>query len=347
MNPTDPYVKKAYLYERLGDDRVRCNTCHRRCVLSPGQLGFCQAMKNIDGALHNLEYGLCSSLSVNPVEKKPLFHFWPGSRLLTFGSWSCNFTCPWCQNYDITKTSPEEGESKSRVFSPTEFVDLVESRGCHGTSMSFSEPTTFLDFGVDAFRVARNRGLVNTVITNGYFTPEALELYIKSGADAFNIDIKGDEEAVRRYCAAEEEPIWVNAVEAKDMSAWVELTTLVIPGVNDEESTLRGIAQRIYKDMGPETPWHISRYFPCYKFDEPPTPVETLKRAYEIGEEEGLNYIYIGNIPSNEYMNTYCPGCGKLLIERGEYTLGDVNLDDDGTCPTCGRSIPIIGEVIT
>ncbi|MFP3951078.1 MAG: AmmeMemoRadiSam system radical SAM enzyme [Candidatus Bathyarchaeia archaeon] len=347
MKISDPFVREAYLYDRLSDDRVRCNTCNRRCVLSPGQLGFCKAMKNIDGTLYSLEYGLCSSLSVNPIEKKPLFHFWPGSRLLTFGSWSCNFTCPWCQNHDITKTSPEEGEDESRVFTPAEFVELALCRGCQGTSMSFSEPTTFLDFGVDVFKLARERGLVNTVITNGYFTPEALELYIESGADAFNIDLKGDADAVRRYCSAEEEPIWANAVEAKSSGAWVELTTLVIPGVNDEEDVFRGIAERIYRDMGSDTPWHISRYFPCYEFHEPRTPMETLRRAHAIGEEEGLNYVYLGNVPSSEYSNTYCPECGKLLIERRGYTLGRVGLDEGGACPNCGCSIPLVGEVVT
>ena len=187
MYLSDSFVQESRLYEKLKDSKVKCNICNRRCLLPLGRLGFCKAMKNIDGALYTLEYGLASSISVNPVEKKPLFHFWPGSRLLTMGSWSCNFACPWCQNYDISKVSPDKRRDRSTILSPKEFVELATRKGCRGTSMSFSEPTTFFDFSIDVFKLAKKEALYNTVITNGYFTSEALDMYLEAGADAFGV----------------------------------------------------------------------------------------------------------------------------------------------------------------
>lgn len=345
MNPFDAFVKKSQLYEKLEGSKVRCNICNRRCFLLPGRLGFCRAMKNIDGTLYTLEYGLASSISVNPVEKKPLFHFWPGSRLLTMGSWSCNFTCPWCQNYDISTVSPDEGRDRSTIFSPKEFVELAKRNSCRGTSMSFSEPTTFFDFSIDVFKLAKKEALYNTIITNGYFTSEALDMYLEAGADAFNIDIKGNQEAVRKYCAADEEYVWQNATDAKKKGAWVELTTLVIPDVNDDEAGLREIARRIYDEVSPETPWHISRYFPHYKFSKPPTPISTLEKAYRIGKEVGLKFVYIGNVLGHKYENTFCPSCCEMLIDRRGFTLYRNKVNQNKKCPNCGEDIAIIGKI--
>jgi pyruvate formate lyase activating enzyme len=345
MKISDTFVKESRLYEKAGANKVKCNICNRRCVIPPGRLGFCKAMKNIDGRLYSLEYGLASTISVNPVEKKPLFHFWPGSSLLTMGSWSCNFTCPWCQNYEISKVNPLENIDESEIYSPKQFVELAIKKDCRGTSMSFSEPTTFFDFSIDVFRYAKKEDLFSTVITNGYFTSEALDMYLEAGADAFNIDIKGDEEVVRRYCGADEEFVWQNVMDAKKKGSWVELTTLIIPGLNDDEGCLRGIADRIYDEVGPETPWHVSRYFPYYKFSKPPTPLETLEKAYKIGREAGLKYIYIGNAPGHSSESTFCPSCGELLIGRRGYSIYRYNISEDKTCPKCGEKIPIVGKL--
>lgn len=345
MNPSDAFVKESRLYDKVEDGKVKCAICNRRCLLPLGRLGFCKAMKNIDGSLYTLEYGLASSISVNPVEKKPLFHFWPGSRLLTMGSWSCTFTCPWCQNYDISKVSPEEGRDRSTIFSPEEFVELAKRKGCRGTSMSFSEPTTFFDFSIDVFKLTKREGLYNAVITNGYFTSEALDMYLQTGADAFNIDVKGNKEAVRRYCAADEEYVWQNATDAKKKGAWVELTTLVIPDVNDDEKGLRRIARRIYDEVSPETPWHLSRYFPQYKFSKPPTPISTLEKAHRIGKEAGLKFVYIGNVLGHKYESTFCPSCNEMLIERRGFTIFKNNVNQSKRCPKCGEDIPLIGEI--
>jgi len=342
MKISEQYIREALLYDKLSMKKVRCNTCNRHCVIVPGKLGFCKTRKNIDGKLYTLEYGLISSIAVNPIEKKPLFHFWPGSDCLTIGSWSCTFTCPWCQNYDISKVPPDP--KKSLFLTPEQLVGITIEKGCQGTSMSFSEPTTFLEFSIDVFKLAKKEGLYNTFITNGYFTQEALKLLLKAGCDAFNIDIKGDEEAVKKYCKADVEFVWQNVIQAKK-KAWVELTTLIIPGVNDDEECLRGIARRISEEVGEETPWHISRYYPQYKFTAPPTPEKTLEKAFRIGKEEGLKFIYVGNIPGHRE-NTYCPNCGKLLIERFGFSILEYNITKDKKCPECGERIPLIGKFI-
>jgi len=343
MKPKESYMKEALLYEKLNDKKVRCNTCNRRCVIPENKVGFCKTRENRNGKLYTLEYGLISSINVNPVEKKPLFHFWPGSNCLTIGSWSCTFICDWCQNFDISKVKPDF--KKSIILSPKEVVDKTIENLCQGTSMSFSEPTTFLEFSIDVFKLAKKEGLYNTFISNGYFTPEALKLLLKSGCDAFNIDIKGDKEAVKKYCKADVEFVWQNTIEARKKGAWVELTTLVISEVNDDEKCLRGIARRIHDEVGDDTPWHISRYYPCYKFTAPSTPVETLEKAFKIGKEVGLKFIYVGNVPGHKE-NTYCPACEKLLIERFGFDILSFNLKKDKKCPNCGEKIPIIGKFI-
>jgi len=344
MKKMEQHIKEALLYKKLPKKRVRCNTCNRRCIIALGELGFCKTRKNINGKVYTLEYGLISSMNVNPVEKKPLFHFWPGSNCLTIGSWSCTFVCPWCQNFDISKVEPDP--KRSIIMTPKKLVQMTIDKGCQGTSMSFSEPTTFLEYSLDVFKLAKKKGLYNTCITNGYFTPEALKLLLKAGCDAFNIDMKGDKKAVKKYCKADVEFVWQNAIQAKKKNAWVELTTLVIPGVNDDDKVLREIAKRIHDEVGDDTPWHISRYYPQYKFTAPPTPVETLEKAFNIGKEEGLKFIYVGNILGHKLENTYCPSCGKILIERFGFDVQSINLTKNNKCPECGEKIPIIGRFI-
>ncbi len=342
MKFSEKHIKEALLYNKLDDKKVKCNTCNRRCIIPSGKLGFCKTRENRNGKLYSLEYGLISSMNVNPVEKKPLFHFWPGSNCLTIGSWSCTLTCDWCQNFSISKVPPNP--KNSLIMSPKEVVDKTIENLCQGTSMSFSEPTTFLEFSIDIFKLAKKEGLYNTFISNGYFTPEALNLLLKSGCDAFNIDVKGDKEAVKKYCNADVEFVWQNIVEAKKKS-WVELTTLVIPGVNDDDKCLRGIAKRILDEVGDDTPWHISKYYPQYHFSKPPTPIKTLEKALKIGKDVGLKFIYVGNVPGHKE-NTYCPFCEKLLIERFGFDILSFNLTKNNKCPKCGEKISIMGKFI-
>jgi pyruvate formate lyase activating enzyme len=286
--------------------------------------------------LVTLIYGAVSSLSANPIEKKPLYHFHPGTLALTSGSLSCNFDCPWCQNLGISKSAP--GEGRAVYMSPGGFVQRAVDLGCQGTSISLNEPTLSLEWSLEVFRLARERGLYNTYVTNGYMTPEALQLLVEAGLDAMNVDIKGDAQAVRRYCGTDVEKVWRNCQLTVQASVWLEITTLVVPGVNDEAKVLRGIAERIAADLGPDVPWHVSGYYPAYRFTAPPTPVRTLERAWRIGREVGLRFVYLGNILGHRLENTYCPGCGALLVGRRGLGLTRYRLER-GRCPDCGRAI--------
>jgi len=340
----NPRIKEALLQEKI-NGKVRCLTCERYCQIAEGEFGFCQTRKNIEGKLYTLVYGDISSWSVNPMEKKPLFHFWPASSALTVGTWSCNFACPWCQNHDISKRPDMLG--KGEWMSPEGFMQLMKQYRCQGTSISFNEPTLLFEYSRDVFALAKKEGYFNTLVTNGYMTTQALEILIEEGLDAMNIDIKGDKEAVSRYCQANVEKVWRNARLAKENKVWLELTTLVIRRVNDDEECLRGIARRIKNELGEDTPWHLTRYYPAYKFAKdayvPATSASALEKARQIGREEGLNYVYVGNLPGHPFENTYCPNCEELLIKRYGLSISRYNIRD-GKCPKCGKGIPIIGR---
>ncbi len=333
----DPFVKASLLQEEVGD-KVRCLTCERRCLLAEGATGWCRTRTNVEGTIYTLIYGNVSSLSANPIEKKPLHHFFPGSVALTAGSWSCNFGCPWCQNWNISKSPPRKG----RYMPAGEFVDTALSWDCRGTSISFNEPTLSLEWSLDVFRAARQNGLYNTYVTNGYMTIQALDLLIEAGLDAMNVDIKADAQAVKKHCKGiDVDKVWRNCRRAKEKGVHLEVTTLVIPSVNHDEETLRGIAMRIRDELGAETPWHISGYYPAYRFHAPPTPLSALERGWRIGKEEGLDFVYLGNVLGHHLENTYCPACGELLVQR--YGLSVVeNRLLNLKCPACGRDIPIV-----
>jgi len=329
-----PFLHEARLQEP-SNGQLRCLTCERRCRLDDGQAGWCRTRENHAGVLYTLTYGAISSLSANPIEKKPLYHFYPGSVALTSGAWSCNFGCPWCQNHNISKAAPRRG----RYMSPSDFITETLNRGCQGTSISLNEPTLSLEWSLDVFRLAHKRGLYNTYVTNGYMTPRALRLLVEAGLDAMNVDLKGDADAVRTYCQGiDVEKVWRNCRLAREMGVHLELTTLVIPDVNDSDQVLSRIAERIVTELGADVPWHVSGYYPAYRFTAPPTPVSTLERACEIGEAAGLEYVYLGNVLGHPLENTHCPGCGASLIERWGLGVTRYRLDR-GCCPQCGREI--------
>ena len=329
------FVCESVLQERV-DGKLRCNICERRCLLVAGGTGWCRTRQNRGGTLVTLTYGAVSSLSVNPIEKKPFYHFYPSTKTLTAGSWSCNFDCPWCQNWDISRSKPPFGGS---FMSPEQFVTLAKRKGCRGTSISFNEPSLSLEWSLDVFRLARADGLYNTFVTNGYMTPEALDLLIEAGLDAMNVDIKGNAAVVRRFCrGVDVEKVWGNCRQGRSRGVHIEVTTLVIPGVNDGDEVLRAIAERLARDLGPEVPWHLSGYFPAYKFAAPPTQLATLERAWQIGKDAGLQFVYLGNVPGHRYDNTYCPYCHAVLIERCGLDATYVSIDR-GRCPRCGQHV--------
>jgi pyruvate formate lyase activating enzyme len=332
------FVRESLLQERVGS-KARCNVCARRCVIPLGGQGWCRTRENRDGTLVTLIYGAVSSQAANPIEKKPLFHFYPGSWCYTVGSWSCNFGCPWCQNWDISKTTPDGAPDGGEYVSPQRMIELTERSGCDGTSISFNEPTLSLEWSLDVFRLAKARSLYNTFVTNGYLTPEALNLLIDAGLDAMNVDVKGDAAGVRKYCKGiDVEQVWTACRLAHARGVHVEITTLVVPTVNDAPDVLHDIAARIVAELGPEVPWHVSGYYPAYRFTVSPTPLRTLERAWHIGREAGLEFVYVGNVPGHHYDNTCCPQCSTVLIARRGFEVTSNKLDQ-GRCPWCHRSI--------
>lgn len=338
-------MRRALLQEKLSSGKARCLTCAHHCILGPGQRGFCGTRQNQNGTIFTHVYGLISTISANPVEKKPLYHFFPGEISLTCGTWSCNFTCPWCQNWGISKSLPDPQRGVG-FLSPLDFVRMAQQNHCQGVSLSFNEPTLLLEWAVELFPLARQAGLHTTFVTNGYMTAEAVEVLVAAGLDGVNVDWKGGPTAVKNYCGAVLETVIGNTCLFKRLGVHVEITTLVIPGVNDREEDLRFLAEHIVTRLGPETPWHVTRYFPAYQFRAPPTLIPTLERAKEIGEEAGLRFVYLGNVPGHPGQHTYCPGCQALLIERESTGLIASHLRA-GTCPRCHEALPMRGRPST
>ncbi len=344
----NPFEKESIFYESLDTATVRCGTCYRRCIIAEGKLGFCKTRINHKGKLYCLTYGNISSISNNPIEKKPFYHFFPGTTALTIGTWGCNFTCPFCQNWDISKVSPATHET-SNYLSPEQFVELLKKSHSNGTSFSFNEPTLLLEYAIDVIKIAKPLNFYQTYVTNMYMTEEALKLLITSGCDAFCANVKGGSSFYQKYCAADLEVVWRNLKIAKDLGAHVEIVTLIIPNENDSEEILRETARKIKDLLGESTPWHCNQYYPAYKaldvgLANYRTPIETLEKAYQIGREEGLKFVYVGNV-GHKLENTFCPNCEALLIERTIFGVKKNNLQNGNTCPSCGESIPIINTI--
>jgi pyruvate formate lyase activating enzyme len=295
---------------------------------------------NVAGSVMTLCFGSISSISNNPIEKKPFFHFAPSTMALTVGSWGCNATCPFCQNYEISKRNPTP--DISRYVSPEEFVERALAEACEGTSISFNEAATLmLEWNIEVFRLAHKKGLYNTIVTNGYMTSDAIDLMVEAGLDAANVDIKGCAERVQRICGLQVEHVWESIRHMKEEGVHVELTTLVVPGLSDTEDCLQQIASQIVSDVGPDTPWHVNRYFPYYRYRQPETTLETLLKARSIGRQSGLSYVYIGNVLQEGLEDTMCPECGSLCYRRFSLHSTNTGTDADGRCTRCGHNLGI------
>jgi len=338
-----PTIHKAVLYDKISGDKVRCGLCERRCVIPNGRKGFCKTRLNIDGELYTLTYGDLSALESRPIEIKPFFHYWPGSTALTFSTWSCNFECQWCQNHYLSRRTPDPVDAS--FFHQEKVLEQALIRGDNGLCASFQEPTLLTDWVLQLFKMGRKRGLYCCYVSNGYMTLQALRLLKDSGMDGIKIDMKGDAEVYRKYCGGiDVEKIWRNVREAKRMGLHVEIVNLIVTGVNDDESCITWIIERHLKEAGAETPLHFTRYYPAYKFSNPPTKIETLEKAYEMARRMGVQYPYVGNVPGHRYENTYCPECGETLIKRFGYTVVSYKVTPEKRCPKCGCRIPIVGE---
>jgi pyruvate formate lyase activating enzyme len=307
------------------------------CKIDEGKSGICGVRKNEGGDLYTINYGKVIAMNLDPIEKKPLFHFIPASQSFSIATVGCNFRCKHCQNYDISQFHGGKKSIPGSDVSPEKVIEAAERSESESISYTYTEPTIFFEFAIDCARLARERGIKNVFVSNGYASPEAVKT-IAPLLDGINIDLKGDDDFYRRICGAKQQPVLDTIRLMNDLGVWVEVTTLVIPSHNDSEEVLSGIADFIVS-VDPAIPWHVSRFYPTYNMlDVPKTPLETLKRARDIGIERGLLFIYEGNVPGEGGENTQCPKCSELLIERQGYWIKK-NILKEGFCPFCNTLI--------
>ena len=333
-------IKEARLYKALEAGRVECTLCAHRCQINPGKFGVCGVRENRDGKLMSHVYGEVIAAHVDPIEKKPFFHFLPGTTSFSIATVGCNFRCPFCQNWELSQASKKEKSGgRGYALSPEDVVRNALDQGCRSISYTYTEPTIFFEYAYDTAVLAKKSGLANNFVTNGFMTAEALET-IQPYLDAANVDLKAfRNETYKKVCRARLEPVLDSIRLMRKLGIWVEITTLVVPGMNDGEEELRDIA-RFIAGVDPDIPWHISRFHPDYKYtDAKPTPIETMRKAFTIGRKEGLRYVYIGNV-MGEGDFTLCPKCLRPLIQRRGFWVED-NRVQDGRCPYC--KAPIAG----
>jgi len=335
------HMHKALLTTPLEDQKIQCHVCQRRCRISLGKSGFCNTRKNEKGELYSLIYGRVSSIRVSPIEIKPMFHYYPGTKWLSLGSLGCNFLCPGCQNWEIAHADVEREIFSARYINPEKLVQLALEKVCKGISWTYNEPTLWLEYTLDSAKIAKHNGLLTNFVTNGYITPKALDL-LGPYLDAYRVDLKGFSNQVygRLTPAVEFRGVLESIKRAKDMwDMHIEIITNLIPDINDDENELRDMAGWIFQELGPDTPWHVTRFMPHLKLSElSPTSLSKLEKAREIGMEHGLKYVYWGNVPGHPLENTYCPGCGRLLIKRLNYQILEYQMNGN-RCRFCAEVI--------
>ncbi len=332
-------MKEAMFWEKLDNNKVQCLLCPHRCAISEGKRGICGVRENQHGKLQSLVYGMATSVTPDPIEKKPLYHFYPGTSALSFGTIGCNLKCQHCQNYSISQAKYDN--MRLRKLSAQDVVDLTKKHKCEGVAWTYNEPTIWYEFTYDGSILAKKEGLYTCYVTNGFIEEEPLRK-ISPYLDAMNIDVKSfSKEFYKNICKAKLDPVKNTCILAKELGILIELTYLVIPSKNDGSEEIRNYCKWVVENLGEATPIHFSRFHPDYKMhDQKPTPMATLKRAYEIAEEEGIKYIYLGNVPHGDYENTYCPECKETLIERIGFSTSR-HYAKDGKCPKCGHAIPL------
>lgn len=336
-------MKEAYLYKKLPKNKVQCQTCAHYCVLDLEERGKCGVRENIDGKLFSLVYGKPVAVYIDPIEKKPFFHFLPGSYSLSIATVGCNFSCLWCQNWDISQGPKIIKKIEGKEIAPKEIVKMAKREGLPSISYTYTEPTVFSEYALEIMKLAKKEGLKNNWVTNGFWSKELFEL-ISPYLDAANVDLKGwTEEFYQKYCSGRLQPVLENLISLKKKKIWVEVTTLIIPTLNDNEEWLKEIVKFIKEKLGPETPWHVTQFCGAISWKMqhlPDTPVETLQKAWQIGKEIGLKYVYTGNVPGLPSEDTFCPKCKFLCIDRTNYFIK--RHDKNGKCPKCGEDLNLI-----
>lgn len=340
MSEKNPFKKETLLYHKLEGNVVRCNTCSHQCSIKENDLGICKTRRNENGFLYSLNYGMVSSYSVNPIEKKPLFHYYPGSYAATIGSYSCNFDCPWCQNWSISKTNPIQ-VLKPSFTSPEEIVQRINTdSNITGISVSFNEPTLSLEYVLDIFNLLDD-SVYKMFVTNGYMTPEALNLLINAGLTGMSVTIKGKRSTVKKYCKADVNKVWDNIRVTEKQGVHIEVVCLIIPTVNDNNDFYEEVANNL-TSINENIPLHFTRFHPDYQFTHvSPTPIKTLEEAHSIAKRIGLRYVYLGNVYGHPLENTYCHQCDSLLIKRTGYQITSFIDPQLKQCPNCKEKIVI------
>lgn len=327
-------MKEAQFYKLLGERKVQCQLCPRKCAIADGQRGFCRVRENKGGKLYSLVYGKPCAINIDPIEKKPLFHFAPGTRCLSIATVGCNLSCLFCQNSEISHPESIEGEDAE----PEAIVEMAKANNLPGIAYTYTEPTVFFEYALDIMKLARKAGLYNVWVSNGYTSPEPARKAARY-MDAINVDLKGDIAFYKSLCAVpDEKPMHTALKIYKKAGVWIETTTLLIPGKNDRPEVVDGIVKWVKRNLGANTPIHFSRFFPHFRLsDVSPTPLETLQMAAWMAKERGMKYVYIGNV-YGEGESTLCPRCGSVVIERRGY-----NIAFKSTCVKCRTKIVLAG----
>jgi len=332
-------LKKAVLWESVGEKDVRCELCCHNCVIGPEGFGICGIRRNVGGELYTYGYGKVVAKNIDPIEKKPFYHFLPGTRAYSIAAAGCNFKCSFCQNWSISQITASSEGLLGTEFSPKDIVEEAEKSFCRSIAYTYTEPTVFFEYAFDVAKIAKEKGLYNSFVTNGFMTEKAVDK-ISPYLDAANIDLKFfNEESYKRICNGRLEPVLRTIEALKDKGVWVEVTTLIIPGENDSDKEIRGIA-KFLAGLDREIPWHVNRFHPDHKYmDSSVTPLETIKKAVDIGEKEGLVNVYPGNM--GDQVNTKCPDCGTILLNRNGFSVEITDKFDieNGTCAECSRQI--------
>lgn len=331
-------MKEALLYEKLEENQVHCFLCSHNCKIADGKFGFCGVRQNIEGVLYTHVYGKPIAMNVDPVEKKPLYHFLPGTSSFSIATIGCNFQCGFCQNWAISQSRIREGaKTEHEIVQPQDLVNAAIRNKCKSISYTYTEPTIYFEYALNTAKLAGDKRLYNIFVTNGFMTKECLQM-IRPYLDAANVDLKFfKDESYRRVCSGSLEPVLNSIRLMREMNIWVEVTTLIVPGENDSEEELKGIAEFI-AGVDKNMPWHVSRFHPDYKFTEhKPTPQETLKAAEELGRRAGLAFVYVGNV-FGWGSDTFCPACKKLLVKREGFSILENNIKQ-GKCGFCAAPV--------
>ncbi len=336
-------MHEARLWTSLEDQDVQCGLCNHFCRIKPNERGKCGVRKNIQGDLYSLVYDKVAAMNLDPIEKKPLFHFHPGSYSLSIGTVGCNFFCVFCQNDSLSQSPKTSEHIPGEEITPEQLVQAAKHHGAESISYTYSEPTIFFELLQDTAKLGKQKGLKNVLVSNGFMSEQALD-ELGPYVDAINVDLKSfRDDFYREYCGTRLKPVLNNLKKIKELGWWLEVTTLIIPEVNDREEELKELTEFIYKELGREVPWHISKFHPAYKMkDHYSTGMQTLENAYEIGKITGLEYIYLGNVPGHKSENTLCPTCNNLVIERQGFATNKQNLKN-GHCYHCGSKISGMG----